>query len=445
MTLAAAGDTRTSRAADLLVFLCFFGAGAVLYSPIFDILPLRGDNLDVLAWVDQASPHSLLQVDPQIYPEWRPLAYLTIWLEHRLVQLNAVALHHAVNLSLFALCATLICRLAREMAGSLPAGIVAGAIFLIDMRTIESLIWIVERQTLIACVCGLLTLLIAWRADTRLLNRPEWLATVTLLIAGALGKEYGLAFAIALAVHGAAIRRLDLLSAGAAALTAYAALRLAIPGGIAPYCEDMGFFFGGSHTCFDGWAVSSAPQMLYNVAATAFGTAIPGLLSEIGSYQLRVARFVCGGIILILALAGVVAGPRFLRLLALVPIANAALSFMLYRPRNQLVGLCAIAIAAGVGAIATHRWLDRFGRVRLLRASLATAGALAVTLQVLRTHERVDHEVASMLDQDPCAAGLRRNAPYGDAFVKRVKVRFALDDPTCGDYDGSSDDATARF
>lgn len=412
----------------------------VLYAPALDILPLHGDNLYVLAWVDQARFADLLPLDPAIYPEWRPLSYLTIWVEHRLFDLRAVFLHHAVNLLLLASCGWLVYRLAAELGGSRASAALAGVVFVADPRTLESLVWIVERQTLIACVCGLTALLVALRAGSGGFRWREVVLVAALLLAAALAKEYGLAFALAIAAYGALIRHPALATSGVAAAAVYAAMRQAFSAGAtAEYCEDMGFFLATREVCFDGVSMAAAPQMIYNVAATAFGTLIPGLLGETGAYNLRPVLLVFGGTIFCLAAIGVARGPRFLGLLALVPFTNAVLSFMLFRPRNQLIGTCAVAIAFGVGLAHSRRLLEGFGSVRLLRMSLAAAGAFVLTLQMARSHTQTRVEVARLRAEEPCASSVRER-PFGNAFVARVKAQFGLADANCRSYDITSVD-----
>jgi hypothetical protein len=114
--------------------LLLAGLALALYWPIFAIRPLAGDNLYVLAWVSQATARSLVEVDPAIYPEWRPLAYLTIWLEHRIVPLNAVWIHHGINLVIWAICSALVYLIVKTLAASRAAALVAAMLVLTDPR-----------------------------------------------------------------------------------------------------------------------------------------------------------------------------------------------------------------------------------------------------------------------------------------------------------------------
>jgi hypothetical protein len=422
---------------DRAVFLAFLAIGLVLYSAILELRPLRGDNLYVLAWVDQAAPEALISLDRRIYPEWRPLAYATIWVEHQVLQLRAVGVHHFINLLLLITCLWLVFRLVVELTGSRAAAFAAGTLLLIDRRSLESLFWIVERQGSMACLFGLGALLVVLRAGPEL-SRRRGVAVGLLLLASALSKEYGLAFAAALAVHGWQQQRRALVVASVAAPLAYVALRLAaigMPAG--QYCEEMGFFTAQRIVCMAPGSLTEWPQMVYNVLATGFGTALPGLLGENGVIHIRPLRLAFGVLLLATAVPGFLFGGPFVRSLAVLPIANALLSFVVFAQRNQLIATCAIAIASGVGLAAGQRWLARTGATPAWRAALVTLALTIAAGQALSSYQRVNVEVARLPEQDPCDAELRGRS-FGDAFVKRVKATFDLPDPNCRKADAEA-------
>lgn len=410
--------------------------GGALYFPIFRILPLGSDNLYVLAWVDQASVSRLFELDPAIYPEWRPLAYQSIWLEHSLVQLNLVAVHHLVNLLLWVGCTWLVYRLVMELTASRASALAAAMLLLIDRRSIWSLVWIVERQSTLACGCGLAACLIVVRTRTPLSSR-QMLAVVLLLLGSALGKEYGLAFAAAFVGYAALERRRDLAIAGLAVAAGYVALRLSFaPGAFGLYCENMGYFFESHPRCVSPLTGMGLPQMTYNLVANAIGTAIQGLLDNEGTIFLDPARLGLGLALFALAVWGVTAGDRRLRLLALVPVFNAVLGIMTYRHRNQLVGMSALAVAVGVGLSLASTWPAPTLHRRAFRGvALALLLGLA-SWHLATTHQRVEDEVSDLLRNDPCQSRLRQ-WPYADRFAKRVKEAYGLDDPHCRASPGS--------
>jgi hypothetical protein len=133
---------------------------------------------------------------------------------------------------------------------------------------------------------------------------------------------------------------------------------------------------------------------------------------------------------LALAAIGWTKGPRIVRVAALALAVNAALNFMFYRDRNHLVGLCAIAIAVGVGWAATERMLAVQPYARPARAVglVIVLGLLAVqTVQTRRVEASV---VEESLQHDPCEALV--DFPHVPAaLVKRIKMRYGLGNPEC--------------
>ena len=411
-------------------FLALAALGAVLYFPILTLLPLRGDNLRVLAWVDQAPFTALAAVDPRIYPEWRPLAYLTIWLEHAVIQLQQVGVHHLVNLLLWVTCSWLVYRLVNEAGGSRPGAFVAAVWLLIDERSVDALTWIVERQSTLASVFGLIACWIVVRTSQRPRSRRETLAIAALLVASALSKEYGLAFGAALTCYAAAHRQRDLVWAGAGALLLYAGLRVTLAGNAAGgYCEEMGYFFVVREQCVVPLSPEGTGQMAYNLVANGIGLVLQGVLDGEGKIS-PVPTVLCLGMLaLAAAMRAVRSASVAVQLLVLVVVFNAVLGAIVYRGRNQLVGMCAMAIIAGVG-IPTWQQVATASRHRLLRAAVIAAIVALGAGRAFATHDKVAADVEEMLAQDPCESPLRQDR-QGDEFARRVKATYGMADPNC--------------
>ena len=386
----------------------------------------------MLAWADHASADALIRVDPAIYPEWRPLAYATIWLEHRLVQLSEVAAHHAVNILLWALCAWLVFLIVDALTASPFSALAAAGLLLVDQRAGSAVIWIVERQMTLACACGLAAILILVRSGPTVLSWRAALLMTALLLASPLGKEYGLAFALAIAIHGAVHRRRDHLVPAVLAAATYAGLRLIIlnGGALNRYCEEMGFFVEASMQCVAPLQGENWRQMLYNSGATLVGSVVPGLLSDDGALLLRPARLALAIPVLALAAVGAAARPRVGVLAGLVTLLTAALSFYLYRHRNQLPVACVLAMLAGCGLAAWQRLLAHVGSTRLLRTALAAGISVAALLQVVRSHERLRREVIEAVSAEPCEVDVAHR-DFVAAFAQRVTIRYDLPNTSC--------------
>jgi hypothetical protein len=408
------------------------------YGRIFNIRPLGGDNLYILSWASRAPASALLRVDPLIYPEWRPLPYQSIWLEYRWWNIDHVAAYFVVNLLIWTTCAWLIYLIVDRILSSRIVALFTAALVLTDSRPVYALLWIVERQTSMACLFGLGALFLAIRTPGRRLTRLEWTGVLLLLLASALSKEYGLAFAGALALYSLRTRRTDVGGAAITASVVYVALRLALTrGATGSYCDDeAGYFFAVRHICYDIIDIESLKQMAYNVATTGLGSLLPGWLSggRIGVDRTLLAVSTAW---LALAALGWWKGPRVVRIGAWLIVINAALSFVIFRSRNQVIAMCGLNLAVGAGLAAGASMLQVAGWRRVRWCAAACVLALLV-VQTVRTRAFVSQEVDAYARQDPCIemekVVLDRLKPadlFPPAFIERLKVHYGMSNPTC--------------
>jgi len=413
---------RPSRRVHGAVLVVLAAVGLAVYGRVFTLKPFGEDNFYILQWVDRAPAAALLRLNPAIYPEWRPLAYVTIWLQYRLDGLTRIQDYYAVNLALWVTAAWLVYRVALHVAPSAWAAAAGGMFVLTDARALQTQTLIVDRQTPMACIFGLLAVWLFLRTrDRRLAGGAGWLLA-GLLLASALSKEYGLAFAGGLAIYAALERRLDVVAAAVAGALAYVTLRLCIVhGGFGVYCEDMGFFFDRRTVCYDGIDAHGLGQMAYNAAASAVGTLVPGLFTDWG--QIAPTRRVLP---LSLAWLAVIAigfrgGSRPVRLAAWIAAGVAALGFMSYAGRNQVVAVCALGLAVAAGLAAAADRLS--GSPRWVRAAGAAAIVAALALQAGRTRTLTIEEVDQLAHQDPCAELVEH--PEAASFARRVQALYA--------------------
>jgi len=412
------------------ILAAFLAVAWLIYAPIFGVAPISGDNFYVLSWVDRAPASSLLAVDPAIYPEWRPLAYLTIWLQYALVGFDRVADYYIVNIALWALAAWLVYRIVLAFTTSDFAAVASGLFVLVDVRAVPPVAWIVGRQGTMACVFGLLAVWLVVRAGARPTSARERGTIGLLLAASALSKEYGLAFSGALALHALLERRFDVLRPAVVAVAAYGALRLTLAGGAtAPYCQDMGYFFTLKYNrCLDGVDAASLAQMTYNVAATAVGSTLRGVLDTDGRLGIARLSLLLSAVWLCAVVVGWVWHRRASRLGLSILLANAALSVLLYQPRNQVVAICGIGIAAGLGLAAVQSMPRNRRAAMWAHGALAMAAAGLLSLQAVRTYAEVRSEVARLKHKDPCAQVAEH--PELKDFVDRLDDRYTV--PRCG-------------
>jgi hypothetical protein len=402
----------------------------VTFGQVFETRPFEGDNLYVLQWADSAGPEDLLALDPAIYPEWRPMAFATVWLEYQYAAHDHLWVYYSVNVLLWTACGALIFWLVRALTTSSRCAFLAAALVLTSHKLISSFVLIVDRQSSLACFFGLSAWLAIVGLEKRRPTRFEWAGVTLLLVASALSKEYGLAFAGAIGVYETLAGRRDLAWSGAAAIAAYAALRIGFAGGaLAVYCESQGYFFGMRTVCFDGISASTVSQAVYNVFATGLGTLLSGLFGNHGIISVSPKRLTMSFMLLPIAVLGWVKGPKPCRVGLLVVVLNTLQSFLLYRARNHVVGVCALGVAIGTGMPIAANALRAATRSRYA-TQLAYAAFLGLLL--LRgdsTRTMVAARVEESSTPDECLPGV----PQPDRrFIRRVWHQYGLTLPPCG-------------
>jgi hypothetical protein len=403
----------------------------LIYQPVLTMPPFEGDNLYVLSTVDRLGPIDLLRGDPEIYPEWRPLAYFSVWLQYRWASIDRVWSYYAINILLWVLCGWIVNRLVLAISGSSVAALASTALVVTSPLLIDSVVLIVERQTTLACVFGLSAWLIVARAGPAAMLAPvEWVSVSLLLLASALSKEYGLAFAGALAVFAYRHGLRHLLAGAIGAIGIYAALRIAFSGGaLAILCEDQGYFFTQRYeVCFDRINATIASQALYNVVASAIGSVLPGLFAPEGTIRIWPRWLLMSSIVLAMAAVGWTKGPPSVRVGLLVIAFNAALSVLLYRSRNHAVALCALGVAVGSGLTTVWTRRPRLVSPRVVRTSAALLVLTLVSLRVIEVREFLRNSIAEGSRPNPCTP----DVPVLDIpFMERVWNQYNMRLPEC--------------
>lgn len=401
-----------------LMLLC--ATAGLTFARAFDIQPLDGDNLWVLSWAAHTTLRGLPAVDPAIYPEWRPLPQATVWLQYQWHGVEAMAPYVAVNLFLAAACAWLVWRQAMWLTACLPAAALAALLALADARGLRAVIWIDERQNSMACLFGALALVHVQVREAGVRTRDLVLVAL-LLVASALSKEYGLAFAAGVAVCGVQSRHWRVVAVATASVVAYALIRMAVVSGAThTYCENMGFLFSERNVCVGAGYALPLGQFVYNAAATAVASVLPGILSMKGRIDPQWRTLVPGLVLGALAVYGTWQDRR-VRPWTGVVVANALLNFLLFRDRNQLVAVWALGVAVAAGSVWALRLVPTAWRMRA-GALAAVGGVLLLSARVHYTRALLDQEVAALRRGDPCASV---QEGFGDLeTARRVMARY---------------------
>jgi hypothetical protein len=416
-----------------------FGGALVAY-------PFELDNVAALSLAHRSNPLTFFAGGTHwtytdvhgALPEYRPLAFVTVWVQEEVAGVHGVQ-YFAVGLVLLAAYASAVYGLVYACVSSRLAALVAAGALVIDYRVFTAVVWILERQTTMACVFGLLAMLLVVE-NRRFQPRTQRIAVFALLLAAFTSKESGVAFVVAVPLLAYTLRveeRKSILIASAGALAAYLLLRFGLASVTsASYCEDMGYFGRERRVCYDSIGLGARlEQHLYNVLATLVGTVWPSLFNGVGAWRQPAFRtLVVPTIVGAMAILGVARRPRVAGPLISLVLLNALLSFMLYRTRNQLVGMAGLYTAGGIGLSE----LLQLGRVRLRRWSwIAGPAALAVVFSWMVWHaatdgrQRVDSYRALVSGIDPCTHARQSPQIVKPDVVARIKRVYGLSDPGC--------------
>jgi hypothetical protein len=436
------------------------GAGALAFGQIMTLRPFNADNLQGLS-VSADSPLDLATQPFSNLPVYRPMATLAIWLQHAIVGIDPPS-YFLVNLLLWLACVGLVYALMVQLTGMRVVAFSTALLLLVDRRANPILQVIGDRATTLAIVFGLAAVLIVLRASEHRLTRGRLALIFVLLLLSSLGKEYGMAFMAVVATAAICWRPAGwkaLIAVAFGALAVRVALHLLIAGGAsAPYCETLGYFRQVRQACFNELDPNNTQynvlltgseaikQHLWNMAATFAGTAFPSMFSQEGAYQWPnvgwtrdsptgdiLDTYIGIGLVLLMLIALIRMPRRALPFLVLA-LANAVLSLMLYRVRNELLGVVGLYILAGLGAAALLRLLGPRISWGWLVAPLALVAAVAFA-----QGDRRDGELTQFMAQQSVYPGnlcgrvieLKTGTFVELSTVQELRHWYGFPDPDC--------------
>jgi hypothetical protein len=450
--------------------------GALIVGPAFgfppSFPPFGPDNVFALELGAYSDPGPFFSSAEQV---WRPLTYTSLWAQYQVSGLD-ISPYFAVNIVLWIACAALVYALVYTHTRLALAAAAAAFITLTDDRMFSALILIIERQTTLACIFGLLAVLAAQRYSRDERHKRGFLvAILASLLLAAISKEFGLAFAFGVVAVGLLDRRRELVAVGIGAFAAYWAVRGLIGGfnfgsGVAAtdglqesnsdlgLCETMGFAANPHDVCYGNLtALEQLAQFAWNIGASFVAIFLPPVISDTGYlkapdflattlggpedyYGFEVPSLILPCIITGLAVVAWLKRPRVsLPLLAII-VANALLCFQYYRPRLVVVGMVALHIAAGIGIPPALEILGK--RLRRLRPRLEAAArplrmsgaSLMIVVLLLATAVIVGSRSVTLADELEGAHGSHEVRDPCDAvevyditeMPNRLKEKFGL-------------------
>ncbi|MFA7252961.1 MAG: glycosyltransferase family 39 protein [Patescibacteria group bacterium] len=341
-----------------VIFLLAVGLFYSFYSAVF-LKPHDADNLIALSFGLRNPSEFITGSFTSYFPAYRPLAQLIIWFQYQISGVSSSESYFVINILIWLLCAVFVYLIVHNLTKHKVASAAASLLLFLDQRSFNSIIWIGERQSSLAVLFGLAALFVSLR--TNRYNIARIFLIMFLLLAAMLCKEYGIAFAGAIVLI-AFTKKKDkgkLILASILSVVIYFVMRFVIAsgGGLRNYCEDMGYFQTVAYICYQNLPLMvEIKQHIYNTGASFIGTFMPLAFTDKGQIILSpeiiihyAPSFVLALWVTCLAIFALIKQhKKALPFLGLI-IFCAILNFMLYRGRNQLVGVTGLSIIFGLG------------------------------------------------------------------------------------------------
>ncbi|RME58452.1 hypothetical protein D6779_06420 [Candidatus Parcubacteria bacterium] len=382
----------------IYVLVGFFMFASGVFGFYLTMGPFGADNLISLSLGAEPSlltffTHSLVNY----LPIYRPVSIATIWLQYRLVGVAPLS-YFVVNIVIWVLCAFLVYFFLYIYLKSRLVAILAAGLMLVDIRSASALYWIIERQTTLAILFGGLAMLIWFLyQDGYFQKHRRGVAFLVyfLLLLASLSKEYGISFTgaiLVMALVSSSRKRGEKYRIAVVALivvASYGVLRFGVAKSNlqTDYCEKIGYRSMTLSVCYGDYStVDRIKFYMWNAGATFVGTFIPTLFNGYGQwvgwisnnavsqiqsffpptvdhlpkrYNPIFVHFEFSLFGVILCMVALYKSPRkSLPWLALI-VFNAMLNFLLYRTRNQLIGVSGMYVLMGIGLFELVRISER--------------------------------------------------------------------------------------
>lgn len=400
--------------------------------------PFQADNLIALSLGARPDPTTFFTGSFVSYlPAYRPLAYLTIWVQYQIVGLR-IGYYSLFNILVWVGCVLCVYAFVYILTRSRLSATIVALLMLLDGRQYAALIWIGERQSTLAVLFGLSALLLTLASCRDKSRYLTWLGIFLLLLASSLSKEFGLAFSGALVMFLFFTRSKDwkvLSIIAVAAVVIYFAMRLFLAGGAAgaDICEGMGFLSSYRVVCYGDLDTGARIQQhLYNVGATFVGTIFPSLFDGAGTLRRASLRSLAfPALVFLMAFLGWAKMPRrTLPMLVLIAF-NAVLNFMFYRTRNHLAGMAGLYATAGVGLAYVLSFVRN-------RRGTGLISATAMCILFIWLHRQTTGQMHSLQSYqnyaaalDACVAAREYAADIDRDLVRQIKIKYGMSNPDC--------------
>jgi len=417
--------------------IALFLLGLSVYNLSLSIYPLDADNLAALDLAANQKISSLLTGSSALgLPYYRPIPFTISILQYQVFGLDTYYFF-LFNLGVWIICVWCVYFLVAYLSKSRLSAVIAAALVLLDPRAITSLVWIGERQSSMSGLFGLGAILLAIMPYQHRWRYFIWSAIFLLLLMAPLSKEYGLVFSGTLILFVMLSKNPNwktLTVISLLAVTTYGIIRIySGVTSITGYCEVMGFFREEHMVCYKDLTLSARLQQnAYNVGASFLGTMFPGIFSVEGAMKISSSAreiLLVSVPIFLLAFFGLIKSYRnTLPLFALI-LLNAILNFVLYRGRNQLVGMLGLYAAAGIG-LAYLIQLSIFKRYFIIKWAGVFILMVLLSWQITKATTNILRYYENTKELDPCPLAQQYHVDMN--LVHLLKEKYQMNNPDCG-------------
>lgn len=400
-----------------IISIIFVASGTFSYFQ--GMAPFGADNLISLSIAARPSLISFF-LNPMVdyLPVYRPVSMATLWIQYQIFGVKPEA-YFIFNILIWIGCSLVLYLYVYYITKSRFISFSAAILMLLDFRASEALYWIIERQTPLAILFGSIALLVFIESNnTNALGKSKIILITVFLLFSALSKEYGLAFTGALifsAICSLPVKKWRTpVLIGMMVVTLYFVLRFGVAESDTTfeYCNDrIGYRTKTLSLCYADYDQSVKTKFfLWNSGASFLGTFFPQLFSVNGEWiglhsnsGVKVYfEFIVSLIFVLMVLASLYKYPKLTLSVFFIIVANAILNFLLYRPRNQLVGLFGYYSLVGVGSYSAWKMLAKY-RVRQILTTVFVSFIIAiVSIRAAGLSHYLDTVARFYSELDPC-------------------------------------------
>ncbi|OQA53036.1 MAG: hypothetical protein BWY43_00223 [candidate division WS2 bacterium ADurb.Bin280] len=397
------------------------------------IKPYDADNLIALSFGKLSAANLFEGSFTNYLPAYRPLSKIAVYLQYQLGGVSQLQNFFWGNWLMWTGCAVGLYVLLENITTSRLASLLGAVGMLLDPRAIFALVWIGERQNTICLLAGLVALYIAFTLNRKTDYKKILLINLFLFLS-LLSKEFGLAFTIPVLL--VVLRRTKNYLLALSVLFSFlfymvARLTLGVSSNdINSFCETMGYFDKTLEICYSGMGiVGRIKQYLYNTGASFIGTFLPLFFSRVGTlsginFTLGFyMNFAFSVLILVPSIIALAKKYKDSTIFLLLIVLSAFANFILFRERNQLIGMLGFYALFGIGLSQIFKKI----KMKFIKVGIAYLIIIStLCLNGLDFRREIQYFVGTSEKNDPCRALEKYPQDIDKTIVQTVSNYYKL-------------------